>query len=194
MYKIRSNDDSFWWNLRDCPKCYETKLTQVLSENKLKRSFWPFFPARLNACIYMFIQEYSITCITSDYLKLEFLDLSSLESSSWSPSKKSIESLWRPYHLSEPSSRLSAIRFSKDTEVFCGFGSLSILNIVLQPSNRESDWLDIWELDKVSRIETFCVSHSQLWHKTRSLVSLSLSACWLCPSYIPETQQDRGYY
>ena len=139
------------------------KINPSLIWKQIKqRSFWPFFPARLNACIYMFIQEYSITCITSHYLKLEFLDLSSLESSSWSPSKKSIESLWRPYHLSEPSSRLSAIRFSKKTEFFCGFGSLSILNIVLQPRNRESDWLDIWELDKVSRIETFCVSHSQL--------------------------------
>ena len=126
------------------------------SENKLKRSFGQFILARLNVCIDMFIQgvEYN--------KKLDFLDSSSLESCSWSPSKNSIATMWTQYCLSWPGSRYSTMHFKKCREAVCDFWSLSNSNIVFHSRNRECNWLDRWDLEKVLRIETCCVSHSQL--------------------------------
>ena len=77
--------------------------------------------------------------------------------------------------------KVVAICFRKGTDAFCGFWSLSNLNNVLQRRNMESNWLDVWKLDKVLRIEAFCVSPPQLctWTWNTSLVSL-YPACWLC--------------
>ena len=171
-------DYLFWWTLIDCPKCLWNKMIPNLIWKETKALLSAIYPSQTECLpphVYT-MKEYIITCITSNYLKLDSLDSISLQSSSWSPSKNSIESLWRQYSFSGPSSRLSVIHFKHAEKLFVTFEAIwTWISYCSREIGNSIDWVfGKWTQCWGSSLGVSHVHNFVLGYETRSMVSLSL--------------------